>query len=87
MKDKMVVRKIKSTYCDVLMINMKTNKTVVKTYKLFGVYLTDRHILREVSHQYDVGELKPVFVQKSEVKTERYELPETAFIEQGTLLN
>lgn len=87
MKVKMVVRKIKSTYCDVLMINMKTNKTAVHTYKLYGVYLTDRQILREITHQYDVGDFKPVFVQKSEVKTERYELPETTFIEKGTLLN
>lgn len=69
------------------MINMKTNKTVVNTYKLYGVYLSDRQILREITHQYDVGDLKPVFVQTSEVKTERYELPETTFIEQGTKLN
>lgn len=89
MKVKTVVRKIKSTYCDVLVVNMKTNKTLVKTYKLIGVYHTDKQILRDVDREYNLikQDLKPVFVQTSEVKTERYALPETTFIEQGTLLN
>ena len=69
------------------MVDMETNKTTVKMYKLIGVYQKEKQILKEIENQYNIGDLKPVFVQSSEVKTERYALPETTFIKQGTLLN
>ena len=89
MKVKMVTRKLKFTLCDVLVVDVNRCTSKVSTFEFYGVYLTDKQILSQANNelgQFSSKDLKAVLVQRSQVITKKYELPESTFYEQGTLL-
>lgn len=86
MKVKMVARNLKFTLCDVLVVDTNRCTSKVLTFKFYGVYRTDKQILNQANSELNHKDLKAVLVQRSEVITKKYELPESTFYEQGTLL-
>lgn len=86
MKVKMVTRKLKFTLCDVLVVDVNRCTSKVFTFEFYGVYLTDKQILSQANNELENKDLKAVLVQRSQVITKKYELPESTFYKQGTLL-
>ena len=78
-----VSRTMQVTICQVLMVDTEAGDTFTEEVVIPRIYATPEKALKVIKAVAETKEIKPVNILSSEVKTRRYYMLETEFIQQA----